>query len=251
MSLFPPFLRRLDATAPRAVLVSLFLFSLVIAIFVIGKVGGIMDVEGLRTQMHALAQGPWGLPALVAVFCVSAFFGVPQFVLIGLAVFAFGPLVGFGYAWLATLVSGTVTFWTGRLAGEEAVRRHGGNFANRMSDFIGRNAFIASAIVRNVPTGPFLLVNMAFGVSQARFTHFLAGMALGTVPKLALVAFAGSSVLAAFDGRPFMASLAAFAAAAMWVLLVLYARRRMGRGRQILPPTAPRAVDTPVDTDNT
>lgn len=238
MSLLPTFLRRLDATASRTVLVSLVLFALVIAIFLIGKSGLLIDLDGLEGQMGALASGPWGLPALIGVFIVCAFLGVPQFVLIGMAVVAFGPVMGFAYSWVATLVSGTATFFTGRLAGEDAIRRYGGNFANRMSAFIGRNAFIASALVRNVPTGPFLLVNMAFGVSQARFSHYLAGMAVGVLPKLFLVAFAGQSVLSALGGRPLLAVAAAIAALALWLLLALYARQRVKAHQNNIPDEA-------------
>lgn len=243
MRSLPAFFRRLDKTRTRAVLVSLLLFGFVIALFLLGKSGMLYDVEAVRAAMADLATGPWGLPALIAVFVVSAFVGVPQFVLIGIGVFAFGPFLGFAYSWIATLVSGTVTFFTGRFVGESTVRRHGGQFANRLSKFIGRNAFLASAIVRNVPTGPFLLVNMVFGVSRAKFSHFLAGLAFGVLPKIALVAFAGTSILQALDGRPFLAVAAAGAAIGIWLVLVLYARARLRSVEQNMSQDAPSAVD--------
>lgn len=243
MSSLPAFFRRLDKSRTRAVLVSLGLFGFVIAIFVLGKAGVILDVAEVRSAMADLATGPWGLPALITVFIVSAFVGIPQFVLIGIAVFAFGPFLGFAYSWVATLVSGTVTFFTGRLVGEGTVRRHGGQFSNRLSTFIGRNAFLASAIVRNVPTGPFLLVNMVFGVSHARFSHFLSGLALGVLPKIALVAFAGTSILQALDGRPLLAVAAAIVAIAIWLVLVLYARSRIRGVEQNVSPEPTSAVD--------
>lgn len=246
MRSLPAFFRRLDKTRARAVLVSLLLFALVLALFAIGKSGALYDISSVREAMADVATGPWGLPALILVFIVAAFVGAPQFVLIGIAVFAFGPMLGFAYSWIATLVSGTVTFWTGRLVGENTVRRHGGNFANRMSAFIGRNAFAASAIVRNVPTGPFLLVNMIFGVSRAKFSHYLAGMAVGVLPKIALVAFAGTSIMSAFEGQPLMAAGAALLAVGIWLALVLFARSRIRGNEQDLPPKA----DLPVDTHN-
>ncbi|MEL6569203.1 MAG: VTT domain-containing protein [Pseudomonadota bacterium] len=229
MRSLPAFFRRLDATRTRAILVSLLLFGLVISLFIMGKYGSLYDVDAVRRALADVAQGPWGLPALIAVFIVAAFVGAPQFVLIGIAVFAFGPILGFAYSWIATLVSGTVTFWTGRFVGEGTVRRHGGNFVNRMATFIGQNAFVASAIVRNVPTGPFLLVNMVFGVTRAKFSHYLAGMALGVLPKIALVAFAGTSIMSAFEGQPLVAAGAAILAVGIWLGLVLFARSRIRR----------------------
>ena len=187
------------------------------------------DRAGARRE--ALRGSPWGLPALIAVFCLSAFIGAPQFGLIAAAVVAFGPSTGFFYSWIATLVSGALTFWLGRLAGEGTFRRYAGETANRMSAFIGRNAFMASMIVRNVPTAPFIVVNMAFGVSQAKFLHFMAGMAIGVLPKTALVAFAGGSVLAALKGAPWIAVAAALVAAFGWIGLMLFSRLRLRSGR--------------------
>jgi uncharacterized membrane protein YdjX (TVP38/TMEM64 family) len=233
---FVAFLNRMDATAWRAVGVTLALFVGVAVVLVLGKTGAFGRFEDFQHALEALRGSVWGLPALIAVFCLSAFVGFPQFGLIAAAVVAFGPVNGFLYSWVATMVSGAMTFWLGRLAGEGTFRRYAGETANRMSVFIGRNAFMASLIVRNVPTAPFIVVNMAFGVSHAKFSHFLAGMAIGSVPKTALVAFAGSSVLAALQGTPWVAIGTALIAALGWIGLMLAARLRV-TGRTTAEPT--------------
>jgi uncharacterized membrane protein YdjX (TVP38/TMEM64 family) len=228
------FLNRLDATAWRAVGVTLALFVLVGAVLVLGK-SGMFTFEGLELWLESLRDGPWGLPATILVFCVSAFIGAPQFVLIAAAVVAFGPSEGFFYSWVATMVSAALTFWLGRLAGAETVRRYAGDGVNRVSKFIGRNAFMASLIVRNVPSAPFIVVNMAFGVTRASFWAFWGGAAIGILPKTALVAFAGGSAIAALAGSPWTAAIAAAAAALLWIMGMLIARRMM-RARK---PDAP------------
>ena len=240
---FFKFFRRLDATALRAVVVSLVLFGLVIGLFVVGKTNGLIDIHALESTMQSMAHSVWGVPVLVAIFAVCAFVGVPQFVLIGVAVVAFGPVMGFVWAWVATMASGSLTFWLGRIAGESTMRKYGGGFGQRMCGSIGGSAFAATAIVRNVRTGPFLLVNMAFGVSTARFSHFAAGMAVGILPKLALVAFAGSSFLNALKGNVWIAICAALAAAAVYIALMLYARRKVQEKGQILSDETLAAVD--------
>ena len=192
-----------------------------------------------------MADSPWGLPALMLVFCVSAFFGMPQFALIAAAVAVFGPWAGAAYSWIATLISGAMTFYVGRLTGEEAFRRYAGKSANRIAGFIGRNAFVASAVVRNVPTGPFLLVNMAFGVSRAGFWPYMAGMAVGTLPKIVLIAFAGRSLLAALQGNAFTAILAAVAAVGVYAAIALWLRQRNEKARQSVSLIGTNAVDNP------
>ena len=140
---------------------------------------------------------------------------MPQFGLIGAAVVAFGPVNGALYSWIATLASGTVTFWLGRFSGQAAVARFSGDRAKRFTQFVSRNAFAASAIVRNVPTGPFLIVNMAFGAVRANFLGYLAGMAVGIIPKILLVTFAGQSLMAVMRGSPLIAAALALAAVAV------------------------------------
>lgn len=229
MRLVPRYFTRMDASAQRSVLITLGLFALVILVFVVGKFGGVLNIDAARTALAGLNEGPWGALALIAIFCVAAFLGAPQFGLIAMAVAVFGPWQGAGYSWIATMVSGALTFWIGRFAGEDTFRKYAGNMANRMSVFIGRNAFLASAIVRNVPTGPFLVVNMAFGISRANFLHYWAGMGVGVIPKIALVAFAGQSIMAAIGGSPLIAIAAAVGAGGVWIALMLYARRRVRR----------------------
>ena len=226
------FLTLMDATALRAVLVSVSLFVLAGILLVAGRAGGFVDIDAFQAMLAELRTSPFGLAIVIGVFCVAAFFGAPQFALIAAVVAAFGPWTGFGYAWIATMCSGAVTFWTGRLAGERAFRLYAGASANRLSAFIGRNAFAASALVRNVPTAPFIVVNMAFGVSQARFIEYWSGMAVGVVPKIAVVAFAGQSLYGVVSGSPLTAILAAMAAAALWIAGMLYARARVRRERQ-------------------
>ncbi|MEL6473572.1 MAG: VTT domain-containing protein [Pseudomonadota bacterium] len=248
MSRLPDFLIKMDASAQRALLVTFGLFGVIGTVFLLGKTGVIGSFDELQQWINANANSPWALVVLIGVFCVAAFLGVPQFGLIAAAVVAFGPWKGFYTAWIATLFSGSLTFWLGRFAGEDTFRRYGGDMANRLSAFIGRNAFAASAIVRNVPTGPFVIVNMAFGVSQAKFIHYLAGMAVGIVPKIALVAFAGQSVMAALSGSPWVAIGAAAGAGALWIAIMLYARRRVRRNAatqgEILPETTDQLIDT-------
>ena len=89
---------------------------------------------------------------------------------------------------IGTIASSWLHFYIGRWGGSALVQRYGGNTLNRLSRFIGRNDFVASAIVRNVPVSAAIVVNMAFGASHAKFWRFIAGVAVGSVPKIAIVA---------------------------------------------------------------
>ena len=61
---------------------------------------------------------------------------------------------------------------------------------------------MASLVVRLVPSAPFILVNMAAGLTPMRALDFCTpGTAIGIVPKIALTAFAGDAALSGLSGR--------------------------------------------------
>lgn len=206
---------------------------LVLALFLFGRYTEFLDLQALERAIATFADGPWGVPALILTFCACAFIGVPQFLLIGIAVYAFGPLWGAIWSWVATLCSGTLTFWIGRFFGNGVVARLGEGRIKSFADFVARNAFAASAIVRNLPTGPFLMVNMIFGAIRAKFFHYLGGMALGVIPKIALVAFGLQAIQAALEGNIWLAIGAAAAALAVFLGGFFYVRHRRRKGENI------------------
>lgn len=194
------FLTSMDARAWRALAVSFVLFGGVGAVFLFGA--QVLGFRGEATveRWLAAAPGPWSLPAAVAAFALLAFIGAPQFMLIAAAVVAFGPWMGFVYSWIGTMVSALVGFYLGRAGGARTLRVFSGDGVRRFMTMVGRNGFLASLVVRLVPSAPFIVVNMAAGVTPMRIGDFAAGTALGIVPKIALTAFAGASIVRLLQG---------------------------------------------------
>lgn len=226
------FFVHLDTKLYRAVLASLCLLALVGAVFLVGKSEwGRMATQALESWMAQYQHSPLAILIVTLVFCVSALFGAPQFVLIAACVVAFGPWWGFVYSWFATIVSAAMTFYMGRFMGAGLLRKLGGDHVNKLSDYIGKNAFSASFIVRNIPSAPFIVVNMAFGASRASFPGFILGCALGTLPKTALVAMFGTSYAALMKGGNWKMALLMAALALVWLGLMILARRFYEAGK--------------------
>ncbi len=204
-----------------------------VGVFLIGRSSDFLDIEALQRAIATFAEGPWGVPALILTFCLCVFIGVPQFLLIGIAVYAFGPVWGAVWSWVATLCSGTVTFWVGRLFGNTTLHRMGEGRLKVLADFVARNGFAASAIVRNVPAGPALMVNMVFGAVRAKYWHYIAGMGLGIVPKIALIAFGLQAIQAALEGNILLAVVTGLIAFAVFLGGFLYVRHRRRIGDNI------------------
>lgn len=224
------FLSNMEARRWRAVLATALLLGAMIALFAVGKSQLGLEAEGrLEDWLAGFRQGPWGLVAAIVVFTVSAFFGAPQFILIAACVVAFGPWFGFLYSWIATVVSAGVTYWLGRGPTARLLARHGGKTVGRLTRFVGKNAFYASFMIRNVPSAPFIVVNMAFGAARASFPGFLAGCALGVLPKTALVAFFGGSFMTAVSGDGIWTSAILAGVALAWLALMLAVRELVKR----------------------
>jgi uncharacterized membrane protein YdjX (TVP38/TMEM64 family) len=170
------------------------------------------------------ASGPWSLPVAVLAFAALAFVGVPQIMLIAAAVVAFGPTTGSLYSWVGTMASSVVGFYLGRVAGAKVLERFSGESVGRFVKLIARNGLFASFIVRLVPSAPFIVVNMAAGVTPMRVADFLLGTAVGIVPKIVLTAFAGNSIFRVLKGEIGKDALWLVAIALAWVAIGLAAR---------------------------
>jgi len=225
-------LSNMDAQAWRTLLVSFVLFGGVGLVFVFGAQALGFNGEVTVQEWLRAAQGPWSLPVAVAAFAVLAFIGTPQIVLIAAAVVAFGPVAGAAYSWIGTLVSSLVGFWLGRTFGGRLLQDLAGDGVAKFMRLIGRNGFLASLIVRLVPSAPFIVVNMAAGVTPMRTVSFVAGTAIGIVPKIVLTAFAGASIVQVMKGEITGHWVELVALGAIWIgigwLARLWLRRREG-----------------------
>ena len=246
------FLTNLDARAWRALAVSFLLFGGVGVVFLFGaaalglKHGG----EEVELWMGAGLHGPWALAAAVGGFTVLAFLGVPQFVLVAAAVVAFGPWTGFAYSFVGNLVSAVIGFLVGRRFGARLLRDYAGRGVQDFMELVAANGFWASAIVRLVPSAPFVVVNMAAGCTPMRLTSFVLGTALGSIPKLALTAFAGAQVVQGMNGGGASKWIMLALAAAVWIGSALWARawlkkREAARARERSIVIPSQAESTP------
>jgi len=226
------FINNMDARAWRAVAVTFGLFVIVAAMLVVGRIYFGNEIEDfIKKWLGGAEKAHWGLPATILIFTLTSFIGAPQFVLIAACVVAFGPEVGFWYAWAATIISGGLNYWLGRLGSAQTLKRFGGATGGRFTRFMGKNGFLASAIIRNVPSAPFIVVNMAFGAAQVDFWQFIGGLAIGVLPKTAMVAFAGDSFLDALQGKlsSWVGLSLAAAAVVAWFLSVVLIRALVRR----------------------
>jgi uncharacterized membrane protein YdjX (TVP38/TMEM64 family) len=203
------------------------LFGGIGVLFMFGA--AILGLDAPLTVEHWLAAanvlGPWTLPAAVLAFALLAMLGVPQIVLVAAAVIAFGPDAGFVYSWIGNLVASTIGWAGGRWLGDDMVRAHVGPTVARLMRKVASHGFMTCLLIRLAPTAPFMIVNMAAGVAGVRARDFVLGTALGSIPKIALVVFAGHSLMRVIAGGGPEHYLALAVSGAVWIVMGLLVRR--------------------------
>ena len=216
-------LLKLDQGALRSSLFLLIMFGVVGVLIFSSRNFLFADDMTLGVLLGPIRDSHWGLPVTILIFLCFSLLGVPQWVLIGASVATFDPLTGGFYAWLSTLIAASSHFWFGRKFGARHMKSISRGFVERLVKILQGNAFVTSFVVRLVPTGPFILVNLAAGVASMRYRAFVLGTALGIIPKILIVVLLGQGLLSATQSKTYMAM---FVFAALMMLGIMLLSRR-------------------------
>ena len=178
-----------------------------------------LEVERLR-ELLARA-GLWGPLLFVLLFGLEGI-GVPGILFVVTAIALWPPWIAFLLNWLGAITAGMVGFAYARYVGREWV-------AERLPARMRR--FETRIVERSVQT--VILVRLLFflappahwalGLSPVRFRPFMMGSAIGFVPGMLLVSFAGGRIFAWLSRQPreawmALAALLLLCAAAWWLL---------------------------------
>jgi uncharacterized membrane protein YdjX (TVP38/TMEM64 family) len=196
-----------------------------------GPAGWLNDVGGLPP---ALAGGAFVL--LGAGLCAL---GVPRQVVGYAGGYLFGLWGGVGLALAAQVVGCAANFaWARALGRAWARQRLAGRLA-RLDARLSANPFVTTLMLRLLPVGNNLLLNLAAGVSGIAAAPFFAASALGYIPQTAVFALVGAGVRIG-RGAEVTLGVALFVASAALGGLLL---RRLRRA-----PAAPAAGDLSADS---
>jgi phosphatidylserine/phosphatidylglycerophosphate/cardiolipin synthase-like enzyme/uncharacterized membrane protein YdjX (TVP38/TMEM64 family) len=146
------------------------------------------DWIGLKSLHESLVvwQNSVWLPVLLLVlFIVGGFLGVPVTFMIALSVVLFGPVTGFVYAVIGSLLSAVIGYSLGYVLGKEKVRKLSGQYTIKVSKRLVRRGILTMLVVRVIPVAPFTVINLIAGASLLRFRDFLTGTAMGMIPGIA------------------------------------------------------------------
>ncbi|MEL6686559.1 MAG: VTT domain-containing protein [Pseudomonadota bacterium] len=182
------------------------------------------QAEEIVSLMGSFSGSPIAIGVAILVFLIGSIILIPQWLLIGAAVAAFGLVEGVGIAWLATMVAATTHVLTAR-AFESRVRPYlSGERGERIRAMLRRNSVEAGFLVRLVPTGPAIFVNAAAGLFRVSRSGFLIGTAIGIIPKIILTGVVTSELLSSAQAQQVSLGLIVFAI--LLIAVFVWSRRK-------------------------
>ncbi len=168
--------------------------TLLVVGWVLNHVGfrQLLDTGWVDGQVRGHGLMGFGLFALIGAAAIAV--GLPRQAFCFLAGYVAGFVAGAALGLAVTLIGSTFTFLYARLIAREAVRQRLGTRARRIDDFLGRNSFVTTVLIRFLPVGSNLLTNLIAGVSAVPAPAFLLGSAIGFLPQTIVFALLGSGV---------------------------------------------------------
>jgi phospholipase D1/2 len=145
-------------------------------------------------------RGTWIEPLVaVAGFFIASLVMVPLTLLIIDSAMVFGPWLGFAYGLCGAVLSAALTFWIGRRAGRQRVRRLVEPRVNRISRSLTRSGVLGVVAVRLLPVASFTAVNLVAGASRLRPWEFVVGTVIGLLPSFIALTVLGNRIAVALD----------------------------------------------------
>jgi uncharacterized membrane protein YdjX (TVP38/TMEM64 family) len=159
----------------RPLLVLLFL-GVLLAAFQLSGLRAQFDLEFLRLQL----QENWltGLLLFIVLFALGNLIHIPGWIFLAAAVLALGQTWGGLATYLAATISCSITFFTIRWLGGDALRLLKNRYAIRLLSHLDerpvRSIFLLRCVLQTAPP-----LNYALALSGVRFRHYLLGSLLG------------------------------------------------------------------------
>ncbi len=151
--------------------------------------GAYASVEGMRGLVEA--WGPFGPLVFIGVFVAGFFIPGPEILFAALGAVLFGPVAGFVYAFLASMIGTTVTFAIVRYTAQDYMQQA---MRDRFPSLRALDDRLAHQGVRTVAVLRLLLflsppLNWALGASRVPMWRYMVGTALGILPGLAMTSY--------------------------------------------------------------
>jgi uncharacterized membrane protein YdjX (TVP38/TMEM64 family) len=171
-----------------------FIFQGLVAIAIMVVAGYLLGdvIDSHWVDDHLRGRGLWGELLFVLVCSPVVAMGLSRQVVAFLAGYGFGFGPGLLLSMLAVVMGCILAFYLARWLLRSSLSRRFGRQIRMIDDFIHENTFTMTLVIRLLPAGSNLMVNLAAGVSSVKSLPFFFGSALGYLPQMLIFTLVGS-----------------------------------------------------------
>lgn len=205
----PPSLRHSSVTAKafKPALIAAVLVAIAMAFPLLGH------GAAQKALTHTLTQGGWqGEWLFIALATLLIALGLPRQIPAFVAGYAFGAWYGTILALIAQVIACGLDFIWARAVAREFCRRKFGARLAWVDKQLARHPFTAALMLRLMPVGNNLLLNLAAGLTSVRMVPFILASSIGFIPQTLVFALFGKgsmqnhTYLLLLGGATFLAS---------------------------------------------
>ncbi|WP_250884214.1 VTT domain-containing protein [Glaciecola sp. XM2] len=159
--------------------------------------------------------------------------GAPRQLMAFLGGYAFGFVAGALLSTIATVMGCMLAFFASRLLIRPIIRRKFSRQVVRIDNFLYRNPFRKTMIIRLLPVGSNIMTNLLAGSTAVKPSAFFAGSALGYVPQMVIFALLGKGLFIGSEWK--IAVSIALLLISSFLSVSLYKKNRQ-QGLEVLGP---------------
>jgi phospholipase D1/2 len=153
-----------------------------------------INFDTVIAWQQSIRNHPAAFYLVVGVYVLGGLVLFPVTILNLATVFAFGPILGNGYALAGWLASASIGYGIGHAIDRQIVQKLAGSWLDSMIRSVDRHGFLTVLTLRVFPVAPFTLVNVFIGASGIRFRDFFLASLIGRIPGMILLSLAGVQV---------------------------------------------------------
>ncbi|MDN3652442.1 VTT domain-containing protein [Thalassotalea ponticola] len=139
-------------------------------------------------------QGTIGVVYFLLVIALAISISLPRQVAAFAAGYAFGFIHGTLISTLAAAIGCVITYSVARFIFARYIRQKFANKVKLVYQFLSRDTFEKTFIIRLIPAGSNFLLNVCAGIAHIHPGKFFSASYLGYFPQMAIFALAGSGV---------------------------------------------------------
>lgn len=159
------------------------------------------------------------LPGILLTFMKSFVPPLPTIIIVGANAAIYGMWQGFLYSWIGLVAGSLLTFLLIRKAAGSALIRRWAEKPKVQKAMVWarKNGFSFVFLLSMLPVGPFVVINMAAGLTRMPVRTFAAAVALGKAVMVFCVSYIGTHLSDFVDQPAKFLGVALFITASLWL----------------------------------